>query len=175
MYVLPLQWLNIKWAKKCTYNPLQLVSHLATRCLCGWSIWPNVNLTWSLIWQNINLTWPKISSYGGVHLTKCQPDPKSHLTKCQPDPKPHLGGSIWPNINLTISLTICQPDPKPHPGGSICQSAERSSVFLSTLQGYGLASHRSFLTKDQNNILNHLYIYCQWHHQQTDLRHCYLW
>ena len=43
-----------------------------------------------------------------------------HLTKCPPDPKSHLGGSIWPNVNLTLGLILvqCQPDPKSHLGPS---------------------------------------------------------
>ena len=51
-------------------------------------VWPNVNLTQSLILGGY--IWPKVS------LTQS-------LTKFQPDLKPHPEGYVWPNVNLTWS------------------------------------------------------------------------
>ena len=125
MYVLPLQWLNIKWATK-NLNPyflatdyhtwLQDVSvgeadHL-TKCQPDprshpWRyIWPHVNLTPHLIWPNVNLTWPIVSSLGVPSDQMFQPSTISHLTKCQPDLTQISShrDSIWPNVNMTLSL-----------------------------------------------------------------------
>ena len=132
---------NLTWSlTKCQPDPKSYLGSFHLTKMPTWhKVWPNINLTWSLI-LGVNLTkmttWPEICPNVKVmwSLTKCQHDPTFHLRWGPSDQM-----STWPKVSSWgVKLTNCQPDLKSHLGRSICQSAERSSDFLSTLWGLHL-------------------------------------
>ena len=126
MYDLPLQWLNIKWAKKIWIPiiPCNLVPVLATRCLY-WGV--------CLSSGQLDLTqlcsWPWDTSMGG------------HLS--------------WVCLTAKVKLTWCSTALShwmPLLGGTSDLSAKRSSENSNTICISCFALQRSFLQKTNNSL-----------------------